>query len=109
MRRLLDKFINKTIYHGVCSITPNSEGETSAALPTGIVFTGQVDATAFAGGGQISIGYVAQVNNPVRNFRFKVVRDSEPYHLPHNMAYVGSHLLVPMVGHHYHVYVEKEL
>ena len=103
-------FINKTIYHGICRIVPNEEGETSAVLPTGVVFTGQISAIAAAGGGPISIVYVAQVNTPTRNFRFKVLKDSKPYHLPHNMAYVGSDIApIPIGGECFHVYVEKEL
>lgn len=105
----MQKFINKTIYHGVCRITPNLEGEASAALPTGIVFTGEVDATLLGGGGPVSVAYVAEVNAPVRNFRFKVLKGSEPYHLPHNMGYVGSNLMGSGMGEHFHVYVEKEL
>ena len=102
MKVNLNKFINKTVYHGICRISPDKGGTAIDGLPVGAVFTGAFYSSIEV----ICVTYVAEVNRPTRNFRFKVVKNGEPYLLPHNMAFLHS---VPVGSTCYNVYVEKEL
>lgn len=110
MQKRIQKLINKEIYHDTCEIIPNEKGECSVVLPCGVIFTGEIDAIAAVQHGRVTVGYLAEVGKMTRNFKFRVVKNTEHYKLPHNMAFVGSRIVPLPVGHVlFNVYVEKEL
>jgi hypothetical protein len=110
MQKTMQKFINKTIYHGVCRVTPDDKGGCSCVLPSGVVFTGEMDAVSLFGGGPVWVSYIAETGTIMRNFKFKIIRGAEPYKVPHNMALVAVKIVPEYDGGvSVAVYVEKEL
>jgi hypothetical protein len=105
----LDHFINKTIFHGVCEI---NEMALSASLCQGVRFLGDISVSDNEEAGlTIYIPYVAEVDKPLRNFSFMVVKDDIAFVLPYNYTFIGHALIpIPAGGYNFmNVYGEKEL
>lgn len=100
----LDHFINKSIINDICEVY---EPDPVAVLPQGTIFTGEI---AYSDGIVYAV-YIADMDKPVRNFRFKIVKDNVPFTLQYNYRFVGSKLFATPEGppEFVSLYVEKEL